>query len=163
MYRLEWDDVDMAQKRLLVRQGKNGESRYVRLNSIALKSLAEFLKRGNKTGPVIRNVAGEPLQGPRHWFDKAIKAAKVERFRWHDIRHTFASRLAMADVGLRAIQEALGHKSIAMTARYSHLSPDFMADVVERLVPKPEGAEGTDTRTDTVQPEASEAEAGKIH
>lgn len=53
------------------------------------------------------------------------------------MRLTFASRLAMVGVGIRAIQDVLGHKSIAMTVRYSHLSPDFLLNVVERLVPKP--------------------------
>lgn len=69
--------------------------------------------------------------------EKAIRKAGVSDFHWHDLRHTFASRLAMSGVGLRAIQDALGHKSIAMTVRYSHLAPDFLLDVVEKLVPKP--------------------------
>jgi integrase len=101
---------------------------------------------------VIRGLRGEPLCGPRYWFEKAVKAAGIRDFHWHDLRHTFASRLAMAGVGLRAIQDALGHKSIAMTVRYSHLAPDFLLDVVEKLVPKPAEAvsgEPTDTTTDT--------------
>ena len=68
--------------------------------------------------------------GPRYWFEKALAEAEIEGFRWHDLRHRFASRLAMAGVCLRAIQDALGHKSIAMTVRYSHLAPDFLLDVV---------------------------------
>jgi hypothetical protein len=54
-------------------------------------------------------------------------------------------------VSVRAIQEALGHKSIAMTVRYSHLAPDFVADAVEELVPKAASAapSPTDARTDT--------------
>jgi hypothetical protein len=58
-------------------------------------------------------------------------------------------------VGIRAVQEALGHKSIAMTVRYSHLDPDFMADAVDKLAPEEEATAttetpiATDTRTDT--------------
>jgi site-specific recombinase XerD len=152
MYGLDWQDVDLARRLLLVRRGKNGEARYARLNSVALGALAVLRQRGDGTGRVIRNCAGEQLCGPRYWFEKALKEAGVEGFHWHDLRHTFASRLAMAGVGLRAIQDALSHKSIAMTVRYSHLSPDFLLDLVEKLVPTPPGAdsaERTDTSTDT--------------
>lgn len=68
----------------------------------------------------------------------------------------------MAGVGIRAIQDALGHKSIAMTVRYSHLAPDFLLDVVEKLVPKAtdgDTAKRTDTTTDTKPPEAHRSEA----
>jgi integrase len=99
---------------------------------------------------VIRNLAGEPLAGPRYWFEKAIRKAGVSDFHWHDLRHTFASRLAMAGVGLRAIQDALGHKSIAMTVRYSHLAPDFLLDVVEKLVAKPGGNEAATGRSTAI-------------
>ena len=133
-----------------VRRGKNGDPRYVRLNAVALKALTELQKAGD-SGPVIRSRAGEGLQGPRHWFEKAIAAAGIKDFYWHDLRHTFASRLAMASVGIRAIQEALGHKSIAMTVRYSHLSPDFVQDAVDKLAPQPQDDQPnqTDTPTDT--------------
>jgi integrase len=160
MYGLDWLDVDLARRLLIVRRGKNGESRYARLNSVALKALTELRKRGDGTGPVIRNLEGEPLAGPRYWWDRAISKANISDFHWHDLRHTFASRLAMAGVGLRAIQEALAHKSIAMTVRYSHLAPDFLLDVVEKLVPKSaeaDSGEANDTTTDTgaLQPELS--------
>jgi integrase len=152
MYGLDWQDVDLARCLILIRRGKNGESRYARLNSVALKALTELRKRGDGTGPVIRNLEGEPLAGPRYWFEKAIAEAGISDFHWHDLRHTFASRLTMAGVGLRATQDALGHKSIAMTVRYAHLDPDFLLNVVERLVPQPSTAtatEPTDTTTDT--------------
>ena len=159
MYGLDWRDVDLARRLLIVRRGKNGEARYARLNSVALKALDELRKRGDGTGRVIRNLEGEPLAGPRYWFERAIRKAGVTDFHWHDLRHTFASRLAMVGVGLRAIQDALGHKSIAMTVRYSHLAPDFMLDVVEKLVPKPaeteaerDGATATTTATGAILP-----------
>ena len=166
MYGLDWQDVDLARRLLLVRRGKNGEARYTRLNSVALKALAELRKRGDGTGRVIRNLAGEPLCGPRYWFEKALKEAGIQGFRWHDLRHTFASRLAMAGVGLRAIQDALGHKSIAMTVRYSHLAPDFLLDVVEKLVPKPAeavSAKRTDTTTDTGPVESEAMHPAHVH
>jgi integrase len=104
---------------------------------------------------VVRTGQGEPLCGPRYWFERVLKTAQIEGFHWHDLRHTFASRLVMAGVNLRGVQEALGHKSIAMTVRYSHLLPEYQLDAVERLVPKPAEAaseEPTDTTTDTKPP-----------
>jgi len=152
MYSLTWDNVNLTGRILTIPRSKNGERRHVRLNSIAVAALVVFSGRGTGTGPVIRNAEGEPLCGPRYWFEKAIKKAGIEGFHWHDLRHTFASRLTMAGVGLRAVQDALGHKSVAMTVRYSHLAPDFLQDVVDKLVPKPAEATSesrTDTTTDT--------------
>ncbi len=152
MYGLTWENVNLTGRILTIPRSKSGERRYVRLNSVAMAALAAFTVRGNGSGRLIRNLAGEPLCGPRYWFEKAIRKAGIEDFHWHDLRHTFASRLVMAGVSLRAAQEALGHKSIAMTVRYSHLSPDYQLAAVERLVPRPETArpaQRTDTTTDT--------------
>lgn len=151
-YGLTWDNVNLAGRILTIPRSKNGERRHVRLNSVAVAALVAFAGRGSGTGPVIRNALGEPLCGPRYWFEKALRTAGVEGFHWHDLRHTFASRLTMAGVGLRGVQDALGHKSVAMTVRYSHLAPDFLFDVVDKLVsPSAEVRSGkpTDTTTDT--------------
>jgi site-specific recombinase XerD len=77
---------------------------------------------------------GEPLDNPRKWFVPALEEAKIEEFNWHDLRHTFASRLVMAGVDLRTVQQLMGHKTIQMTVRYSHLAPEHQLDAVERLV-----------------------------
>jgi hypothetical protein len=72
----------------------------------------------------------------------------------------------MAGVGIRGIQEALGHKSIAMTVRYSHLSPDFLQEAVDRLVtPEPEAdaQNRTDTRTDTEDLASAESPTKSVH
>jgi integrase len=164
MYRLTWETVNLSQRLLTIPRTKNGERRYVRLNSVAIAALLAFRARGNGSGPVIRTAQGERLCGPRYWFERALRKAGIEGFHWHDLRHTFASRLVMAGVNLRGVQEALGHKSIAMTVRYSHLSPDYQLDAVERLVPNREPgrpAEPTDTTTDTGR--VSESQPGLAH
>jgi integrase len=184
MYGLTWENVNLPQRMLTIPRSKNGERRYIRVNSVAVAALLTLRERCNGSGPVIRNapparteqktqlppqlspahvLQGEPLCGPRYWFEKALSTAKIEGFHWHDLRHTFASRLVMAGVNLRAVQDALGHKSIAMTVRYSHLSPDYQLDVLERLVPSapashPEKPTATTTATEpfsTQQPETA--------
>jgi integrase len=85
---------------------------------------------------------------PGKWFGKAVKDAGIEDFSWHDLRHTFASRLAMAGVPLRHIAELMGHSEIQTTMRSAHLQPGHLRDVVERLAQ-------TDTATSTEAQAAS--------
>ena len=84
-----------------------------------------------------------PVDPPDQWSPKLCMQAKVADFTWHYLRHTFASRLVMAGVNLRTVQELMGHKSIVTTMRYAHLAPGHQAAAVELQV-RP-----TDTNTDT--------------
>jgi len=148
LFSLVWDNVNLARRVLTVPRAKSGEMRHVPLNATALAALAELRKGGDGTGPVIRNADGGALMGPRHWFEPAIRDAKIRNFSWHCLRHTFASRLVMAGVDLRTVQELMGHKSIQMTVRYSHLTPKHTLAAVERL-PGSVSANPTDTKTST--------------
>jgi site-specific recombinase XerD len=99
---------------------------------------------------------------PRQWFEPAVKEARLAAFTWHCLRHTFASRLVMAGVDLRTVQELMGHKTIAMTCRYAHLAPSHKLAAVERLSASAGQLPGpTDTTTDTsiVSEQPSEATA----
>src|SRR5271169_2635075 len=84
---------------------------------------------------------------PRIRLTCTFANAKIAGFSWHCLRHTFASRLVMAGVDIRTVQELLGHKTIAMTVRYSHLAPKHTLAAVERLDAPQESP--TDTTTDT--------------
>jgi site-specific recombinase XerD len=151
MYSLTWENVNLFRRVLTIPRSKNGETRHVPINSVALSALVELRKRGNGTGQVVRNLQGDPLSDPRHWFEPALCVAEIRGFSWHCLRHTFASRLVMAGVDLRTVQELLGHKSIAMTVRYSHLAPEHTLAAVERLATVPtETPTGTKTSTNTV-------------
>ncbi len=83
-------------------------------------------------------------------FNPAMKKAGIENFRWHDLRHTFASRLVMKGNDLRTVQDLMGHKKIEITFRYSHLSPAHKMAAVQTLV-KGKNECQTSTSTGTKQ------------
>src|ERR1035437_3317261 len=80
-----------------------------------------------------------PRQGTsfdtRSWFQPCLAQAKITGYVWHSNRHTFCSWLAMAGATLKEIQELAGHKTITISARYSHLSPDHKLSVLDRITP----------------------------
>jgi site-specific recombinase XerD len=141
-YRLRWEDVSFTRRTLTIQRSKNGETRHVPLNKAALAALMTLEKSANGSD----FVCGGAVE-PRRWFEPVVKAANLTAFSWHCLRHTFASRLVMAGVDIRTVQELMGHKTIAMTVRYSHLAPKHTLAAVERL-DAPTG-EPTDTTTDT--------------
>jgi hypothetical protein len=99
----------------------------------------------------------------RQWFEESVKAAKITNFRWHDLRHTFASRLVMAGVDLRTVQQLMGHKTITMTLRYTHLAPEHQLGAVQKLCPSSQGqAAATDTRTGTAHEAVTVAATAKL-
>ena len=101
-YGLLWENVDFLRQMLTIPRSKHGEVRYVPINSAALAAFRELRLRGNGSGPVFLNTRGEPLTGPRYWFEAAVQDAKMKHFTWHFLRHTFASRLVMAGVDLKS-------------------------------------------------------------
>ncbi|MGB2675996.1 MAG: site-specific integrase [Candidatus Acidiferrum sp.] len=141
-YGLLWENVSLPLRILTIPRSKNGSMRHVALNQAAVRAL-EALREQYPASELVCGGAREP----RRWFEPVLKDAKVSNFSWHCLRHTFASRLTMAGVDIRTVQELLGHKTIAMTVRYSHLAPKHTLAAVERL-DAPTGTP-TDTTTDT--------------
>jgi site-specific recombinase XerD len=139
--RCDWSSVDLARKNLHVPQSKNGLGRHIPLNPEARAAFQRLLDRQIGDGPIPITAKGaifvgkgaERLLGPKHWFGHAVQKAGIQHFTWHDLRHTFASRLVMADVDIRTVAELLGHKTLAMTMRYTHLAPEHKLVAVERL------------------------------
>jgi len=149
-YGLTWDCIDFERRTLTIPLSKNGERRHVPLNDDALAALRTVRHYSNDQPFVFLNRYGQRLVSPRQWFDPAVKAAGLNDFTWHGLRHTFASRLIMAGVDLRTVQELMGHKTIQMTVRYAHLAPKHQLAAVQRLCDTG-GAQAapSDTRTDT--------------
>jgi integrase len=148
-YGLRWNQVDFERRQIHLLKTKNGDPRTIPLNSIALDALEQLRGEAKKPGPtpVFPSLRGsETLQGSRGWFPTALEEAKIEGYSWHCNRHTFASRLVMAGVDLRTVAELLGHRTLQMVMRYSHLAPAHQASAVDRLV---SAGKQKDTKWDT--------------
>lgn len=128
---LRWVDVDLAHKRLMLPQTKNGEGRIVYLNKIALAVFAAIPRRGAK--PLSHLFPSLTPEQVSLAFLRACRAAGVTDFRFHDLRHTAASWLRMSGADIHTVAMLLGHKDLRMAARYQHLSPDFLAEAVGKL------------------------------
>ena len=143
-FSVTWNQIDFERKTIFLDRTKNGSSRHVMLNSEALRTLedlkSEHEKRGlNPSNTLFLDRKNQPIRDPREWFANATSEAGISGMTWHILRHTFASRLVMKGVDLKTVQELMGHKTIAMTARYAHLSESHKFSALERLVSAEKG------------------------
>lgn len=131
---LRWRDIDFHQKMIHIEMTKNGERRDVPMNHTSFNTLmrqdeysdGNYVFHKNDGSPYINDTISK-------WFKKICNRGGIENFRFHDLRHTFASQLVMNGTDLKTVQELLGHKSYQMTLRYAHLSPQFKRDAISRL------------------------------
>ncbi len=135
LFQLQWSDIDLKGNMLTVRgaTAKAAITRHIPLNQEAAEVLEAW--KGRDNNPLVfpgRN--GEPFDNVKKAWHALLEAAKVKDFRWHDLRHTFASKLIMAGVDLNTVRELLGHADIKMTLRYAHLAPEHKAEAVARLM-----------------------------
>jgi integrase len=138
---LSWTDVDLEAGRLFVRRAvargivgtpKNGRSREVALSQQAIAVLQAHPRRSLLvfSDPQGKMLTKGATKAP---LENALKRAGLRHIGWHALRHTFASHLVMRGAPTKAVQELLGHSTIEMTMRYSHLSPDARRDAVRLL------------------------------
>lgn len=132
-FNLTWENVDLEKRLITIPRSKHGGIRHIELNDAAVAALLQAHAQGNGNEYVFLNCYGQKLSKPREWFEASLKKAGIQRFTWHCLRHTFASRLVMAGVDLRTVQELMGHKTIQMTCRYAHLGPQHRLAAVQRL------------------------------
>jgi site-specific recombinase XerD len=134
-----WNQVDLEKGFIYLSMTKNGTDRFVTLNSAAVSVLKRLKERHKKLGlppdsTLFHSKRDGLIKNPRKWFATALDQAEIQDVTWHTLRHTFASRLVMAGVDLKTVQELMGHKTIAMTARYAHLAPTHKLRALETLV-----------------------------
>lgn len=135
LFGLTWEDIDLKRAILTVRGdvAKNSKTRHVPLNSVALKVLKVW-KKQTPGMLVFPGKDGEQLDNVKKSWQGLLDAAAIVAFRWHDMRHHFASKLVMAGVDLNTVRELLGHSDLKMTLRYAHLAPEHKASAVAKLV-----------------------------
>ena len=120
---LKWSDVDLAKGSILLQATKNGERRFIPLLGIALDLLrSRYINQATDSlvFPAPHSQS-KPIDIRSAW-DTALRKADISNFRFHDLRHTAASYLAMNQASLLEIGTLLGHKTVQMTKRYAHLS-----------------------------------------
>ena len=138
---LKWSDVDFEKAILTVRKEveKTKQNRYIPLNSKVFSTLTEWKKATKKEDQegsdlIFPNKSDEVRDNVKKAFARVKELADIKNFRWHDLRHTFASKLVMKGVDLNTVRELLGHSDIKMTLRYAHLAPEHKAAAVAVLV-----------------------------
>jgi integrase len=127
---LRWESIDVKHRILTVEGGtaKSRQTRHVPLNDEAMSLLNRW--REQTTGG--RRIFEVKTSFKTAWA-KLLKRAHITKFRWHDLRHHFASRLVQAGVPLNTVRDLLGHSSVAMSLRYAHLAPDQRREAVAKL------------------------------
>ena len=132
IFHLRWKFVDLKNRLIRVEKTKNNETRIIPMNKLVYDVLMEQ-KRLRRSEYVFPNRQGKPYDNVKRSFSSALKRAGIHDFRFHDLRHSFASNLVMQGVDIITVKELLGHKSIKMTMRYSHLSQRHKMKAVEKL------------------------------
>jgi integrase len=133
IFSLTWDQVDLRHGFILLEETKNGERREIPINE-TLRHVLEELPRRIDGGKVFFNAAtGNGYETISKPFARACRLAQIVGFRFHDLRHTFASQLVMAGIDLTTVKELLGHKTLAMTLRYAHLAPSHKVKALDVL------------------------------
>ena len=149
---LKWHDIEIKRGIIHLLDTKNGEKREVPMNEVVQKTVINVLKNP-ESQYVFCNKDGKPYGNVRKSFATALKKSGITNFRFHDLRHTFASQLVMSGVDLNTVRELMGHKSLEMTLRYSHLSPDHKkraVDILQKRMDTIWTPEPTEHKTDKV-------------
>lgn len=126
---LTWADIDLDARMLVVRaeNAKSGRQRHVPLNNEAHQVLTRWASQQGRVGRVF------DVGDVKTAWAGLLDAAGIADFRFHDLRHHFASKLVMAGVNLNTVRELLGHSDIKMTLRYAHLAPEHLSAAVAKL------------------------------
>ncbi len=139
IFSLTWDMVDFKNRQIYIKASHTKTKKLYKLplNNTAYDLLLKLYKDRKPHGYVFTNSRGEPYdvdnQGYRSVFKTACKKAGIENFRFHDLRHTFASWVAMQSKDIYAVQRLLNHSDLSMTKRYAHLTDDYLKDVVNAV------------------------------
>jgi len=138
IFNLEWPDVDFARRQLFIRDPKSKYNRMAHMTADVRRTLE---RRKEATGLVFKTSTGAKIREVSHAFDKAVSALGLnegiedrrQRVVFHSLRHTFASWLVEAGTHLFVVKELMGHQTLAMTERYSHVSDERLKQAMNNL------------------------------
>lgn len=132
---LRWSDVDWQRRVITLHDTKNKERRLLPLAHYALQLMEEHNKVRNIASDLVFPSSSHPMKpwDSRSSWQSALQKANIQNFRFHDLRHSCASYLAMNGASIAEIAEVLGHKTLQMVKRYAHLSEAHTAKVVQRM------------------------------
>ena len=132
---LQWSEVNFETGFITFTETKNEESRSVPLKGHACKLLLEHYRIRRKDSDIVFPSKKNPAVSYdfRNPWKKALVVAEVEDFRWHDLRHSCASYLAMNGVPMLTIAEILGHKTLSMVQRYTHLNAEHLTEAISDM------------------------------
>jgi integrase len=132
---LTWGNADFQSRRITVKAAyaKNGEACSVPMTSLLTETLKTIRIDGAPAAPVFRARDGSRYRDISTAFATAVQRAGITDFKFHDLRHTFASRLVMAGVDLATVKELMGHKHITITLHYAHLAPGHKRSAIAVL------------------------------
>lgn len=139
LFSLCWGDIDFDAETILLRadSSKTSKSLIIPANSVVIDTLKKWKKQTDTPFPtelVFPNPAtGKKFDNLKKTWQAVLKKANIENYRWHDMRHDFASRLVIKGVDLNTVRELLGHSDMKMTQRYAHLSPERKKTAVNML------------------------------
>lgn len=132
---LRWQNVNLDRDVLTIEaaNAKSGKARHIPLNQKAKSALTNWKNDCDSLLWVFEGKPEQPLKDIKKAWSTILEDAKIKDFRFHDLRHHFASRLVMAGVDLNTTRELLGHGSLDMTLRYSHLAPEHKSKAVNMI------------------------------
>jgi integrase len=138
MLGLRWSDIDFDESLAYLALTKNGEPRVCPIPTPAMNELKTHREIGNGLVFPSDKIPGQPLEFKKHWA-KALEVSGVADFTFHCLRHTAASYLVMNGASLQETAEILGHKDLATTRRYAHLSTEHIKRLAERIMSRKMG------------------------
>lgn len=133
---LRWEDIDFTTNTAVLRETKNGEYRVLELVGVAKEELKKLYEKREKSPYVFPNHDGTGALDITYCWKDLMRSTGIEDFRFHDLRHTYASHLAMCNINMTTMAEILGHKDLKVTKRYAHLSPGYKRSVMEFVAEK---------------------------
>jgi len=137
---LQWTQIDLKARRIRVEKTKSGKVRFIPINDVLFNELNELrILNGQSPYVSFNPETGKPYVDMKKGFKAACRRAGIEGLRFHDLRHSFASRLIEKGVDIETLRDLLGHHSITVTERYIHSSDDRKRKAVELLNGKIEG------------------------